>query len=148
VVAVLRAGIPAAALALGINDDTALAVLLALILLCALRGGTYGTTATQIGQYIAIIVSGIALFLMLEINRFGALTGRIYDPLVEALEAIMRGLGLSPALSPRSVPFRWSDAVENLQLVLCLMTGTAALPHVLVRPLTTPSMGKARNSAA
>jgi cation/acetate symporter len=33
-----------------------------------------------------------------------------------------------------------------LTLVFCLMVGTAALPHVLMRYYTTPSVREARNS--
>lgn len=41
-----------------------------------------------------------------------------------------------------------SDAVRNnfLAIVLCLMLGTAGLPHILMRSLTTPSVGHARQS--
>ena len=35
-----------------------------------------------------------------------------------------------------------------LALVFCLMVGTAALPHILVRYYTTPSVREARTSVA
>jgi len=40
------------------------------------------------------------------------------------------------------------NAVRNnfLAIVLCLMLGTAGLPHILMRSLTTPSVGHARQS--
>lgn len=41
-----------------------------------------------------------------------------------------------------------SDAARNnfLAIVLCLMLGTAGLPHILMRSLTTPSVSEARKS--
>ena len=35
-----------------------------------------------------------------------------------------------------------------LALVFCLMVGTAALPHILMRYYTTPSVSEARRSVA
>jgi cation/acetate symporter len=147
-VAVLQAAIPVLVSVFGINDDTALAILLVLIVMCALRGGAYGITATQIGQYIALIIGGAALFLMVEAYSFNRPSGTTYDPIIEALEAMVRGLGLAPVASPRSVPFRVSDALGDLELTVSLMAGTATLPHVLLPPLSTPNMGEARRSVA
>ncbi|EGF33204.1 Sodium:solute symporter family protein [Oxalobacteraceae bacterium IMCC9480] len=54
---------------------------------------------------------------------------------------------------PHATPFPGTDAATSdskrnnfLALVLCLMMGTAALPHVLVRYYTTPSVHQARKS--
>ena len=43
---------------------------------------------------------------------------------------------------------RGSARVNFLTLVFCLMVGTAALPHVLMRYYTTPSVRQARSSVA
>lgn len=57
------------------------------------------------------------------------------------------------APQPHAVPFasrtaESSDAVRNnfLAIVLCLMMGTAGLPHILMRSFTTPSVDAARKS--
>ena len=54
---------------------------------------------------------------------------------------------------PHAVPFATKtdespQAIRNnfLATVLCLMLGTAGLPHILMRSLTTPSVGHARQS--
>src|SRR5262249_30816772 len=107
-VAVLHTAVPIVSRVLGAAEDIALPIVLIATLLCALPGGLLGGTATQVGQYVALIIGCIALFLMVEAQRFDAPSGSTYDPAVEALEAIVRGLGLAPALSPRSVPFRLS----------------------------------------
>ncbi len=44
-------------------------------------------------------------------------------------------------------PSGWSDMQNNfLALLVCLMLGTAGLPHILMRSLTTPSVSAARRS--
>ena len=56
-------------------------------------------------------------------------------------------------VSAHAKPFAGKDEAESakkrknfLALVLCLMVGTAALPHILMRYYTTPSVREARNS--
>jgi cation/acetate symporter len=56
-------------------------------------------------------------------------------------------------LVPHGQPFPGSDEtaqrnmrVNFLALVLCLMLGTAGMPHILTRSYTTPSVGDARRS--
>ncbi|SAI33709.1 membrane transport protein [Bordetella ansorpii] len=58
----------------------------------------------------------------------------------------------SPPL-PHAQPFPARDPAESrdmrvnfLALVLCLMLGTAGMPHILMRSYTTPSVGDARRS--
>jgi cation/acetate symporter len=41
---------------------------------------------------------------------------------------------------------RWKAKKNFLALIFCLMIGTAALPHILMRYYTTPSVKEARNS--
>jgi cation/acetate symporter len=56
-------------------------------------------------------------------------------------------------LTPHAVPFQGHDAKHSdikrnnfLALVFCLMLGTAALPHILMRSYTTPSVHDSRVS--
>jgi len=56
-------------------------------------------------------------------------------------------------LTPHAEPFPGKDAAASdtarrnfITLVFCLMVGTAALPHVLMRYYTTPSVREARSS--
>ena len=53
---------------------------------------------------------------------------------------------------PNGTPIEQSTFQQSrlnfMALVLCLMMGTASLPHVLVRFYTTPSVGQARQSVA
>ena len=68
-------------------------------------------------------------------------------------EARAINLARAGPIIPHAKPFAAATAAESdikrnnfLALVLCLMMGTAALPHVLVRYYTTPSVHEARSS--
>ncbi len=69
------------------------------------------------------------------------------------IEAKAFNLARSEPVIAHTQPFPGKDAATSetkrnnfLALALCLMMGTAALPHVLVRYYTTPSVQQARNS--
>ena len=69
------------------------------------------------------------------------------------LDAKAMNLARSHPVLPHTAPFPGKDnmtpAVQRnnfLALVFCLMLGTAALPHILVRYNTTPSVQEARSS--
>ena len=61
----------------------------------------------------------------------------------------VRATAPQPHAAPfASRTFELTDAVRNnfLAIVLCLMMGTAGLPHILMRSFTTPSVDAARKS--
>ncbi len=76
---------------------------------------------------------------------------------ITAREASMvqQGLATAGQIKPHVVP-GFADGIGNdtqdwwnfFALVLCLMVGTASLPHVLMRYFTTPSVREARSSVA
>jgi cation/acetate symporter len=62
-------------------------------------------------------------------------------------------LARAEPITPHATPFPAADAGQSaiqrnnfLALVFCLMLGTAALPHILMRSYTTPSVDEARVS--
>ncbi len=62
---------------------------------------------------------------------------------------LARAAPVTPHVQPFPGPDKASSDIRRnnfLALVLCLMMGTAALPHVLVRYYTTPSVAEARSS--
>ena len=62
---------------------------------------------------------------------------------------LARAAPVTPHVQPFPGPDRESSDIHRanfLALVLCLMMGTAALPHVLVRYYTTPSVAQTRSS--
>ncbi|WP_296002699.1 sodium:solute symporter family protein [Rugamonas sp.] len=68
-------------------------------------------------------------------------------------EAGAQNLARAEPVAPHATPFPGADRAQSdikrnnfLALVLCLMLGTAALPHILMRSYTTPSVHETRVS--
>jgi cation/acetate symporter len=142
----------------------ALAVFLGLagILVCSMLGGMRAVTWTQVAQYIVLIIA----YLIPAILMSAKITGVPVPQLVygfaleriEELEAAFRAAGQTPppgvvgwhsaAFVGANGQFSMNAAVNFFALVFCLMVGTAALPHILMRYFTTPSVREARQSVA
>ena len=63
-------------------------------------------------------------------------------------EIIAQGLNVGNTLKAHVTPFLTYDRLNYFALILCLMVGTASLPHILMRYFTTPSVRDARKSVA
>ena len=61
-------------------------------------------------------------------------------------QSLPEGAAASPAPAIDAAPPVAADRRNFLALVFCLMLGTAAMPHVLTRYYTTPSVAQARRS--
>jgi len=59
---------------------------------------------------------------------------------------VTAGLAAAGALKAHAQPFAHIDPVNFIALVLCIMIGTASLPHVLMRSFTVPSPREARGA--
>lgn len=123
-----------------------LGVLLGMVIVAfyAVLGGMKGVTYTQIAQYcvliVAYLVPAIAIAFLLTGNPVPQLA--IGHILIE-LDAISVDLGLAGYSSP----FTDLSAINVLLITVALMTGTAGLPHVIVRFYTVRSVRAARWSA-
>ena len=132
------------------------------ILLCSMLGGMRAVTWTQVAQYIVLIIAYVVPVIWMSNKQgFG------YIPQLGYGDAVMR-LGeletlhqvgvLMPdqavaGLKALTVPHAaaGASALESwrfVTLVLCMMAGTASLPHILMRYFTTPSVRAARQSVA
>ena len=137
------------------------------ILLCSMLGGMRAVTWTQVAQYIVLIVAyllpifwmsnknGFGFFphLMLgdEVARLGELEAQF--GLVKNAAADLKAAGVpgglkSISLPHSGVPVGAMAAWKFISLVICMMVGTASLPHILMRYFTTPSVRAARKSVA
>lgn len=123
-----------------------LGVLLGMVIVAfyAVLGGMKGVTYTQIAQYCVLIVA----YLMPAIAIAFLLTGNPVPQLaighiLTQLDAISVDLGLAGYSSP----FTDLSALNVLLITVALMTGTAGLPHVIVRFYTVRSVRAARWSA-
>ena len=145
VLAVILCSFPALALvllALGtlatrifpIGLDLAILLGAATLLLCMLAGGMRAASLTQIVQCaVLLLVSFIALAILLWQNGGGL------------------GAGADAALGKAWTELRFDglaapDPLNAVALAFCLATGVAALPHLVARGLTTPTVEDARIS--
>lgn len=133
---------------------------LAGILVCSMLGGMRAVTWTQVAQYIVLIIAYIVpVVWMSNKSGFGLIPQLAYGDAVhrvQELEALHQVGALKPTetfsglaalVNPINAPgdtlmAKWKFAT----LVLCMMCGTASLPHVLMRYFTTPSVRSARIS--
>ena len=139
---------------LGIDFGTAIVIALATVLMSTVLGGMRSLTWTQVGQFIIVIV---ALFVPAVITAV-ELTGNPIPqlayvevlPRIAALETALVGEGMAAAgeITPHLTPFASLDRFNLVALALCLMIGTASLPHVLMRSFTTRSVRETRVSTA
>ena len=153
--------------ALGIPFELGVWVGLISILLCSMLGGMRAVTWTQVAQYIVLIIAYLLpVFWMSNKNGFGffphlmlgdevsriadleAQFGLIKNSAADIAAAGVPG-GLASISNPHSaVPAGGMAAWKFISLAICMMVGTASLPHILMRYFTTPSVKSARKSVA
>jgi cation/acetate symporter len=152
---------------LGIPFELGVWVGLISILLCSMLGGMRAVTWTQVAQYIVLIVAyllpifwlsnkfGFGFFpqFMLgdEVSRLAELEAQY--GLVKNSAADLKAAGVPGGL--RQLTVSHSGVAEGgmaawkfISLAICMMVGTASLPHILMRYFTTPSVKSARRSVA
>ena len=152
---------------LGIPFELGVWVGLISILLCSMLGGMRAVTWTQVAQYIVLIFAyllpifwlsnkfGFGFFpqFMLgdEVSRLAELEAQY--GLVKNSAADLKAAGVPGGL--RQLTVSHSGVAEGgmaawkfISLAICMMVGTASLPHILMRYFTTPSVKSARRSVA
>ncbi|HEX2017409.1 MAG TPA: sodium:solute symporter family protein [Aurantimonas sp.] len=133
---------------LGLDFNVAVYVGLAGILVCSMLGGMRAVTWTQVAQYIVLIIA----YLVPAIWMSTVLTGVPIPQLMqgEALQGIAALEQAQGMAVGHATPFSHGgyNALNYFLLIICLMVGTASLPHVLMRYFTTPSVREARVSVA
>ena len=153
-----------AARALQIPFEVGVWIGLAGILFCSMLGGMRAVTWTQVAQYIVLIIAYlIPVFWMSNKLGYGLIphfaqfeaVGRVQE-----LESLLRVKELLPTVEAQAEAGKLAalkvginDASASAMaswkfftLVLCMMAGTASLPHVLMRYFTTSSVSAARQS--
>jgi len=142
------------------------------ILLCSMLGGMRSVTWSQVAQYIVLIIAylipifwiswkynfGIFPHVMLgdEVTRLAALEQQyglvkhskdVLDAAKIPSDALGNATALKYIVSGHSaVPAGHEVAWRYISLALCMMIGTASLPHILMRYFTTPTVTSARRS--
>ncbi|MEZ5821759.1 MAG: sodium:solute symporter family protein [Xanthobacteraceae bacterium] len=139
---------------LGMQFEIAVFAGLVGILVCSMLGGMRAVTWTQVAQYIVLIIAYLTPIVILSTKIYGIpipeLTyGKaIADITAREQEMIKSGLATAAALKPHIQPFLSYTPLNFFAIILCMMVGTASLPHILMRYFTTPSVREARQSVA
>jgi cation/acetate symporter len=139
---------------LGMNFTVAVYVGLAGILVCSMLGGMRAVTWTQIAQYIVLIVAYLVPIVILSTQKYGIPIPQltygtaIADITAREQQLLQTGLATVAALKPHIEPFFNYTPLNFFGIIVCMMVGTASLPHILMRYFTTPSVRDARKSVA
>src|SRR5829696_2793544 len=138
---------------LGISFEVAIFVGLLGILVCSMLGGMRAVTWTQVAQYIILIISYLVPVIWLSTQKYGIPIPELtYGQALDQIAQLEQKLGIVKAhvsaFTDAKGQFSWVEFNNFWALVLCLMIGTASLPHILMRYFTTPSVREARTSVA
>jgi cation/acetate symporter len=143
--------------ALGIPFNVGIWLGLIGIFICSMLGGMRGVTWTQVAQYIVLIIAYLTPIIWMS-NRqgFGIIPHFSYGDAVQKIAELEATYGLSkPAeavkglsvlITPHNAPDSGMLAWKMVSLAICMMAGTASLPHILMRYFTTPTVRAARKS--
>jgi cation/acetate symporter len=136
---------------IGISFEVAIFVGLLGILVCSMLGGMRAVTWTQIAQYIILIMAYLVPVVWLSTKKYGIPIPELtYGQALTQIAELENKLGIVKAHVAPYVDakgqFSWVEFNNFWALVLCLMVGTASLPHILMRYFTTPNVRQARSS--
>ena len=128
------------------------------ILLCSMLGGMRAVTWTQVAQYIVLIIAYLVpVFWMSNAQGFGLIPQFSYGEAAMRIAELEGQLGVGTAPTEKFAGMKalttlhhdpqggW-DSWKMVTLAIAMMTGTASLPHILMRYFTTPSVRDARRS--
>ncbi|MEH2529966.1 cation/acetate symporter [Bradyrhizobium sp. AZCC 1588] len=139
---------------LGMQFEIAVFAGLVGILVCSMLGGMRAVTWTQVAQYIVLIIAYLTPIVILSTKNYGfpipELTygQAIVDITAREQQMLATGLTTAAALKPHIQPFINYTPLNFFAIIMCMMVGTASLPHILMRYFTTPSVREARQSVA
>jgi cation/acetate symporter len=136
---------------LGIPFEIAIFVGLLGILVCSMLGGMRAVTWTQVAQYVILIIAYLVPVIWLSTKLYGIPIPELtYGNALREIAEFETTHGIAthhvaPFVDAKGA-FSWVEFHNFWALVLCLMVGTASLPHILMRYFTTPSVRDARKS--
>ncbi len=131
---------------LGVDIGLGVGIGMTVVAFFAVLGGMKGITWTQVAQFsvliLAFLIPAVAISAKLTGNPIPQLSFTFSD-LTQRLNQIQVDLGFTEYTQP----FQSKSQLDVFCITLALMTGTAGLPHILVRFYTVPSVRAARYSA-
>ncbi len=129
----------------GVSFGLGIAIGMIVIIATTVIGGMKSITWTQVAQYIVLITAYLLPVTILAVQIFHIpLPQVLYGKILQEITKFETQYGITPHYI---TPYAKFTSVQFLSLMFVLMAGTAALPHVLMRFFTTPSVRDARWSA-
>ncbi|MFQ3661070.1 MAG: VC_2705 family sodium/solute symporter [Chloroflexaceae bacterium] len=129
---------------LGLNYMIGVIVGLAAVLLCSYLGGMKAITWTQGVQGIILVFAYLVPVTWLSFKLTGVpLPQLMYGEALRNIEVLEASQGITRSYT---APFNDWSPINYLALTICLMLGTAGLPHILVRFYTVPTVRESRSS--
>ncbi|MEL6769994.1 MAG: sodium:solute symporter family protein [Bacteroidota bacterium] len=129
---------------LGVSFEMGVVIGMVIVAFFASLGGMKGITYTQVAQYCVLIFAYTIPAIAIALALFG---NPIPQGAIGEALPILNDLQTDLGLDPYSNPFVNNNMLNVFCITLCLMVGTAGLPHVIVRFYTVKSVSAARWSA-
>lgn len=117
-----------------IDLPSSLGAAAAMLFLCTFLGGMRSASRAGVLQYAVLLAGSVAALAILLWQRDGSPDPLDASSLLDALAALNLDMFVAP------------DRVNRVALVFCLVAGTAALPHLVMRAFTARSIEEARSS--
>lgn len=139
---------------LAVPFDVAIGLGIVILLCASLLGGMRAVTWTQAAQYIVLAIAFLIPVALIATRLYGTpLPQLAYGDLLDDIahlqgQMLAQGTATTAELNGFLAPFRHLDAFNFTALVFCMTLGTAAMPYLLMRYLTTPSVRETRRSVA
>ena len=129
---------------LGVNYLAGVLIGLGAVLFCSFLGGMRAITWTQVAQCVVLLVAYLTPVTLLSLRSTGVpIPQLMYGAVLGKIAVLETALGISNAYVQ---PFNDWTPWNFLALMVCLMFGTAGMPHILMRFYTVPDSGAARRS--
>lgn len=130
---------------LGVNYFFGVVIGLSAVLLCSYLGGMKAITWTQGVQGIILVVAYLVPVTWIAFQLTGVpLPQLMYGEALRNIELLEQAQGIQSYIQPYNNWTVWN----YLALTLCLMLGTAGMPHILVRFYTVPNVRQSRSSVS
>ncbi len=131
---------------LGLNYALGVVVALSAVLLCSFLGGMKAITWTQCAQGVILVVAYLVPVTWLSLKLTGVPFPQLmYGEALRHIVALEEAQGIAASYVE---PFNDWSPVNFIALALCLMLGTAGMPHILVRFYTVSNVRESRASVS
>lgn len=130
---------------LNVSYAVGVSIGLVAVLLCAFAGGMKSVTWTQVVQGCVLVIAYLipVTWLAFKFTHI-PLPTLMYGEALRNIELLEAAQGSVPSYTE---PFNDWTPWNFIALVLCLMLGTASMPHILIRFYTVPTVRESRGSA-